>query len=115
MFPVLFSLMFILCRIVIVSSTLHTKGNIALDDLTGEKLKSDSAQFNPGYSNSKLANFYFCTELAKRIEGTGVTTYCLCPGLVYTRLFRYSNLKWYQYLLFAPFAFYFMRSAFKVC
>ena len=32
------------------------------------------------YSKSKLANIYFTTELARRLEGTGVTVNCLHPG-----------------------------------
>ena len=36
------------------------------------------------YSKSKLANIYFTTELARRLEGTGVTVNCLHPGTVAT-------------------------------
>lgn len=32
------------------------------------------------YSNSKLANVLFTYELARRLEGTGVTVNCVCPG-----------------------------------
>lgn len=34
------------------------------------------------YGNSKLANMYFIKELTRRLVGTGVNTYCVCPGLV---------------------------------
>ena len=36
------------------------------------------------YSNSKLANVLFTIELAKRLKGSGVTTYTLHPGAILT-------------------------------
>lgn len=38
------------------------------------------------YSRSKLANVLFAGELARRMEGTGVRSYAVHPGLVSTRL-----------------------------
>jgi len=38
----------------------------------------------------------------------------VCPGFCYTSLMRYSNFKWWQYILFAPIAFLNMRTAFQV-
>ena len=32
------------------------------------------------YKNSKLANLLFAKELARRLEGTGVTVNSICPG-----------------------------------
>ncbi len=37
------------------------------------------------YGRSKLANILFTRELARRLEGTGVTANCLHPGVVATR------------------------------
>jgi NAD(P)-dependent dehydrogenase (short-subunit alcohol dehydrogenase family) len=37
------------------------------------------------YSRSKLCNFLFTRELARRLRGTGVTANCLQPGFVATR------------------------------
>jgi NAD(P)-dependent dehydrogenase (short-subunit alcohol dehydrogenase family) len=37
------------------------------------------------YSRSKLANILFTRELARRLEGTGVTANSLHPGFVATR------------------------------
>jgi retinol dehydrogenase-14 len=63
-------------RIVNVSSGDHTNGTIDFDDLQGEKgYKGAKA-----YSQSKLANVLFTYELARRLEGTGVTANCLHPG-----------------------------------
>ncbi len=38
------------------------------------------------YGHSKLANIYFTSELARRLEGTGVTVNALHPGFVKTEL-----------------------------
>ncbi|PSN47539.1 Retinol dehydrogenase 12 [Blattella germanica] len=71
-------------RIVIVSSMLHERGQIQFDNLNGEKgFANTSQRMNPGYCNSKLANMYFCKELAKRTEGSGVDCYALCPGFIF--------------------------------
>jgi len=40
------------------------------------------------YEVSKLANVLFTAELARRLEGTGVTTYALHPGVVATNVWR---------------------------
>jgi NAD(P)-dependent dehydrogenase (short-subunit alcohol dehydrogenase family) len=50
------------------------------DDLQAEKKYSGYH----AYSQSKLANVLFTHELAKRLEGTGVTVNCLHPGVVRT-------------------------------
>jgi len=40
------------------------------------------------YGVSKLANVLFSAELAQRLEGTGVTTYALHPGVVASDMWR---------------------------
>jgi len=40
------------------------------------------------YSNSKLANVLFSAELARRLAGSGVTTYALHPGVVASDVWR---------------------------
>ena len=42
----------------------------------------------PEYCVSKLANVLHAAELARRLEGTGVTTYSLHPGTVATDIWR---------------------------
>lgn len=44
------------------------------------------------YGHSKLANVLFSAELARRLAGTGVTTYSLHPGVVATDVWR--NVPW---------------------
>lgn len=66
-------------RIINVSSNAHSGGKIEFDNLQGERDYHASA-----YGNSKLANILFTMELARRLEGTGVTVNALHPGFVST-------------------------------
>lgn len=66
-------------RIINVSSGAHTSGKIEFDNLQGERAYGFRA-----YGNSKLANILFTMELARRLEGTGVTVNALHPGFVAT-------------------------------
>ena len=43
------------------------------------------------YGESKAANIMFARELSRRLEGTGVTSYSVSPGLSYTNIFA-SNI-----------------------
>ncbi|XP_013765616.1 retinol dehydrogenase 12-like [Pundamilia nyererei] len=74
-------------RIINVSSMAHSWGSINLEDLNSEKHYDK----NKAYAQSKLANVLFTRSLAKRLEGTGVTTYSLHPGVVQTELWRHLN------------------------
>jgi retinol dehydrogenase-14 len=67
-------------RIVTVSSGAQARGRIDFDDLQGERNYSGQR----AYSQSKLANVMFTYELARRLEGTGVTATVLHPGVVRT-------------------------------
>lgn len=97
-------------RVIVVSSSLHTKGNIYLDDLNAQNKEGRSAEYN----NSKLANVYFAQELARKYNDTKIKVYSLCPGWVYTRLFRHYKIKWYGYILAIPIAFFFLRTPLQV-
>ena len=44
------------------------------------------------YCRTKLCQIYFTQELAKRLEGTNVTTYSLHPGAVNTEFLRGSTI-----------------------
>ena len=65
-------------RVVTVSSEAQRMGRIDFDDLQGERDYRGQAAYN----QSKLANILFTYELARRLEGTGVTANVLHPGLV---------------------------------
>ena len=69
-------------RIVNVSSGAHQGGRIDFDALQSER------HYEPirTYSMTKLANLHFTYELARRLEGTGVTVNALHPGVVSTKL-----------------------------
>jgi retinol dehydrogenase 14 len=67
-------------RIINVSSSAEGLGKIDFSDLQSEKKYSGF----PVYSSSKLANVMFTYELAKRLQGTGVTANVLHPGRVKT-------------------------------
>lgn len=70
-------------RIVNVSSMTHSS-SIDVTDLQGEKYYSGYS----AYSLSKLCNILFTYELARRLQGTGVTVNCLHPGVIDTKLLR---------------------------
>src|SRR5207248_9176731 len=69
-------------RIVNVSSAAHKSGYIQMDDLQGEKHNRSMR----AYPQSKLAIVLFTYELARRLQGTGVTANCLDPGFVATNI-----------------------------
>ena len=95
---------------VIVTSKLLESGVIDFTNLNGEKDLPVSGRMNPGYCNSKLANVYFGHELVKKVENTGVSVYMVCPGFVYTGLFRHVKRSWFHYVLFSPVALLFLRT-----
>ncbi len=65
-------------RIVVVASRAHGRGEIRWDDLQSER-----GYWAPRvYGTSKLMNILFTRELARRLEGTGVTANSLHPGVI---------------------------------
>ncbi len=71
-------------RVVNVSSVTHFNGHI--DPAAIEKKQTPSGW--GAYSTSKLALVMFTYELARRLQGTGVTANCLHPGGVATNIWR---------------------------
>jgi NAD(P)-dependent dehydrogenase (short-subunit alcohol dehydrogenase family) len=56
------------------------------------------------YNQSKLANVLFTYELARRLEGTGVTANCLHPGTVATNAAKDSpGIAWRLVNRYRPF------------
>ena len=76
-------------RIINVSSSSHSSpGKFVLEDLP----KPGSNRGYRAYGRSKLCNILFTYELARRVEGTGVTINALHPGLVRTNIARNNGL-----------------------
>ncbi len=71
-------------RIVCTASGAHaySGGRLDFDDLQSSKSYSSMKV----YAKSKLANILFTRELAKRLDGSGVTVNCFHPGLVGSNL-----------------------------
>jgi len=69
-------------RVVNVASSVHEKAKIDLFDIQAPRRYSGFR----AYSRSKLCNLLFTYELARRLEGTGVTANALHPGLVATNI-----------------------------
>jgi NAD(P)-dependent dehydrogenase (short-subunit alcohol dehydrogenase family) len=75
-------------RVITTASDAHRGSHIPFDDLAAER------SYNRGgfgrYGQTKLANILFTAELARRLQGTGVSAYCFHPGLVATG-FNHNN------------------------
>ena len=67
-------------RIVTISSGAQAMGRINFEDLQGR----NSYSAPRAYNQSKLANVMFTYELARRLDGTGVTANAVHPGVVST-------------------------------
>jgi retinol dehydrogenase 12 len=68
-------------RIINTASAAHQ--GVTLDFADLQSAKSFGAR--KAYGRSKLCNILFTRELARRVQGTGVTANCLHPGFVATR------------------------------
>ena len=78
-------------RVVTVASSAHrsARHGLDMDDLGSTR----SYRAMRVYGASKLANILFTTELARRLEGTGVTANCCHPGTVATGYGRDGDTK----------------------
>lgn len=75
-------------RVVNVSALLHRFHTLDLNNLNMDGLNVSPLR---AYMNSKAAQILHTVELARRLEGTGVTAYSLHPGVVGTELIRDRN------------------------
>jgi NAD(P)-dependent dehydrogenase (short-subunit alcohol dehydrogenase family) len=69
-------------RIVGVASDAHRAGKLDWEDLQWQ----GSWSVFGAYARSKLMNVLFTRELARRLEGSGVTATCVHPGFVATNI-----------------------------
>jgi len=77
-------------RVVVVASVAHKGARYGLDfdDLQSTR----RYRWGNAYSKSKLANIYFARELARRLDGSGVTSNSLHPGFVRSEFGRGGDL-----------------------
>jgi retinol dehydrogenase 12 len=73
-------------RIVHVASGSHYKARGI--DFAALRRATQSITGMPEYQVSKLANVLFTAELARRLEGSGVTTYAVNPGRVASNIWQ---------------------------
>ena len=71
-------------RIVNLTAGIPVRRSSFLDNLQGEKGYS---QFR-AYRSSKISNILFTYELARRLQGTGITVNCVHPGPIRTEFTR---------------------------
>ena len=75
-------------RIITTASGAHQGARVPFDDVNAERSYRSFGR----YGETKLANILFTAELARRLEGTGVTANCYHPGLVATGFNRGNGL-----------------------
>jgi NAD(P)-dependent dehydrogenase (short-subunit alcohol dehydrogenase family) len=87
-------------RIVTVASVAHRGARLDLADFTRPR---DWTSIK-AYGRSKLANILFTRALARRLEGSGVFTACLHPGVIATAIGnRPGGLVGFGWSLIKPF------------
>jgi NAD(P)-dependent dehydrogenase (short-subunit alcohol dehydrogenase family) len=90
-------------RIITTSSIAHKGARIDFDDIEFEKRPYSGIK---AYGQSKLANILFTKELARRLEGSGVTANCFHPGAVRTNLLHHNP--WYYQLIWTAAGVFFL-------
>ncbi len=93
-------------RVICLSSVVHAgspkeRPTVDIDDLDWKKRGYTGVK---GYSQSKLANVLHARELAKRLDGTGVTAVSVHPGWVRSNLVASVMPAWIQNILMVPFS-----------
>jgi NAD(P)-dependent dehydrogenase (short-subunit alcohol dehydrogenase family) len=80
-------------RVITTASDAAKNALIPFDDLDGTATYGQGLGSGRGfrrYGQTKLANIVFTEELARRLQGSGVTAYCFHPGTVATN-FNHNN------------------------
>ena len=88
-------------RIVNVSSIAHKVGT---PYLTADNVRPENSRCSlfDNYAKSKLANVLFTFELADRLQHSGVETYSVHPGAVFTQISPLLQIKLIRILLLSP-------------
>ena len=82
-------------RVIALSSSAHVSAydqGIRFDMWRPSSIPEDYED-GKAYGQSKLAQLLFAKELAKRLEGTGVTAYSCHPGVIRTDLTRFMDIE----------------------
>ncbi len=80
-------------RVITTASDAAKNAQVPFDDLDGRAAYGRGMSSGRGfrrYGQTKLANIVFTAELARRLEGSGVTAYSFHPGTVATN-FNHNN------------------------
>jgi NAD(P)-dependent dehydrogenase (short-subunit alcohol dehydrogenase family) len=93
-------------RIVCVSSVAHAGMGGIYGEIDFDDLNFDQRKYNPGvaYAQSKLANVLHALDLARRLEGSGVSAFSVHPGWIRSNLLRVTLARWAQNVLMRPFS-----------
>jgi NAD(P)-dependent dehydrogenase (short-subunit alcohol dehydrogenase family) len=84
-------------RVIVTSSALYASvKSFDLDDLQSRT----GFKWNDAYGRAKLAAILFSNELARRLEGTGVTSNALHPGVIATEFGANGDLSGMNALMF---------------
>ncbi|KAF4087569.1 hypothetical protein AMELA_G00072230 [Ameiurus melas] len=96
-------------RVINLSSLAHIIGEIDFEDLNWDRKTFNTKK---AYCQSKLAIVLFTRELARRLEGTGVTVNALHPGVVATELGRHTGMHQSQFssTVLSPFFYLLIKS-----
>jgi NAD(P)-dependent dehydrogenase (short-subunit alcohol dehydrogenase family) len=76
-------------RVINVASSEHFSGHLDLGNLDKDSRMGTAG--SGAYARSKLAVVLFTYELARRLQGTGVTANCLHPGAVRTNIWGHAG------------------------
>lgn len=92
-------------RIVNVSSVAHAGMSGYYGEIDFEDLHFKNKEYNAyqSYANSKLANVLHALDLARRLEGTGVSAFSVHPGWIRSNLAQ-GPIRFVQNYLLRPFS-----------
>ena len=93
-------------RIVCVSSVAHAGMGGIYGEIDFDDLNFDKREYNArvAYAQSKLANVLHALDLARRLEGTGVSAFSVHPGWIRSNLLQGTVARFMQNVLLRPFS-----------